>query len=171
VWEADRYLEITVDGETLSPRELVRSVPIAGMALTVPDGAIASRNARLSTGHVSASIPEGSTLKLTSDYQEVPGTEIALTPETKQTYLIYVTADLAVNNAVAVAQLHVDDNSKRGLIVFKSDSAGRGTVSQTYRVNLNPGSHTLVLKAKLHSGTDGRIHQNQTTITYLAVAQ
>jgi hypothetical protein len=39
-WNGDRYLEITVGGETLSPRELIRSVPIAGMALTVPDGAI-----------------------------------------------------------------------------------------------------------------------------------
>jgi hypothetical protein len=42
VWDGDRYLEITVGGETLSPRELIRSVPIAGMALTVPDGAIGS---------------------------------------------------------------------------------------------------------------------------------
>ena len=43
VWDGDRYLEITVGGETLSPRELIRSVPIAGMALTVPDGAIGSK--------------------------------------------------------------------------------------------------------------------------------
>jgi hypothetical protein len=35
-WNGDRYLEITVDGETLSPRELLRSVPVAGLALTVP---------------------------------------------------------------------------------------------------------------------------------------
>ena len=41
-WNGDRYLEITVAGETLAPRELIRSVPIAGMALTVPDGAIGS---------------------------------------------------------------------------------------------------------------------------------
>ena len=40
VWDGDRYLEVTVGGETLSPRELIRSVPIAGMALTVPDGSI-----------------------------------------------------------------------------------------------------------------------------------
>ena len=40
VWNGDRYLEITVGGETLTPRELIRSVPIAGMALTVPNGAI-----------------------------------------------------------------------------------------------------------------------------------
>jgi len=40
VWNGDRYLEITVGGETLSPRELIRSVLIAGMALIVPDGSI-----------------------------------------------------------------------------------------------------------------------------------
>ena len=39
-WNGDRYLELTVGGETLEPRELIRSVPVAGMALTVPDGAI-----------------------------------------------------------------------------------------------------------------------------------
>jgi hypothetical protein len=40
VWNGDIYLEVTVSGETLEPRELIRSVPIAGMAITVPDGAI-----------------------------------------------------------------------------------------------------------------------------------
>lgn len=35
-WDGDRYLEVTVDGETLSPRELLRGVPVAGLALTVP---------------------------------------------------------------------------------------------------------------------------------------
>lgn len=42
VWNGDRYLQIIVSGETLSPRELIRGVPIAGMALTVPNGAITS---------------------------------------------------------------------------------------------------------------------------------
>ena len=44
VWNGDRYLEITIGGETLSPRELIRAVPIAGLALTVPDRAIGSRH-------------------------------------------------------------------------------------------------------------------------------
>ena len=39
-WNGDRYLEITINGEALSPRELIRGVPVAGMALTVPDGSI-----------------------------------------------------------------------------------------------------------------------------------
>lgn len=33
VWNGDRYLQITVGSETLSPRELIRGVPIAGIAL------------------------------------------------------------------------------------------------------------------------------------------
>ena len=45
VWNGDRYLEATVGGETLSPRELIGSVPIAGMALTVPDGAVTQAKA------------------------------------------------------------------------------------------------------------------------------
>jgi len=52
VWDGDRYLEITVGGETLSPRELIRSVPIAGMALTVPDGAIGT--AQIADGAVTS---------------------------------------------------------------------------------------------------------------------
>jgi len=39
-WNGDRYLEVTVGGEALSPRELIRSVPVAGMALTVPDESV-----------------------------------------------------------------------------------------------------------------------------------
>jgi hypothetical protein len=42
VWDGDRYLQIIVGGETLTPREPIRSVPIAGLALTVPDGAVTS---------------------------------------------------------------------------------------------------------------------------------
>ncbi len=40
VWNGDRYLEITVGGETLAPRELIHPTPITVRALTVPDGAI-----------------------------------------------------------------------------------------------------------------------------------
>ena len=45
VWNGDRFLQITVGGETLTPRELIRGVPIAGMALTVPDGTITQKQA------------------------------------------------------------------------------------------------------------------------------
>ncbi len=47
VWNGDRYLEVAVNGQPLSPRELIRSVPIAGIALqayTVPDRAIQTQH-------------------------------------------------------------------------------------------------------------------------------
>jgi hypothetical protein len=49
------YLEIAVNGETLSPREPIRSVPIAGLALTVPDGSIPSSALSLASGQVCVS--------------------------------------------------------------------------------------------------------------------
>jgi len=176
-WDGDRYLEITVGGETLSPRELIRSVPIAGIALTVPDGAIGpdqiadgaidSRNARLSTGRVQAG-----SLQLTNEYQDVPGTTLTLTPATDQTYLIYVTADFQATDAIAVAQLHVDGVYQSGEIHFKNQGdQGRGTVSQAFLVNLNAGTHTLVLKAVQASGTSAYVYGTHTTITYFAISQ
>ncbi len=183
VWDSGRYLEISVGGETLAPRELIRSVPIAGMALTVPDGAIGasqiadgaidSRNTQLSTGRIQASI-SGGVMELTDDYQDVPGTTLTLTPETNQTYLVYVVADFDALNALATARLEIDGTFQWGTVLFKShagDRRERATVSQVYLVNLDGGTHTLVLRAKRNTGTSARIYGVHTTITYLAVSQ
>jgi hypothetical protein len=72
-WNGDRYLEIAVGGETLEPRELIRSVPVAGMALTVPDGAIKSQALDLTAG--TACLSEHVDLSLPGDWQhvDVPG--------------------------------------------------------------------------------------------------
>jgi hypothetical protein len=42
LWGDDRFLEIAINGDALRPREPIRSVPLAGMALTVPNGSITS---------------------------------------------------------------------------------------------------------------------------------
>lgn len=49
-WDGDRYLEIVIGGETLTPREPIRFVSGAAVALTVPDEAIGS--AQIETGAV-----------------------------------------------------------------------------------------------------------------------
>ena len=48
-WSGGRYLQVWVESEELAPHELLCSVPIAGMALTVPDGAIKSNNIDLTS--------------------------------------------------------------------------------------------------------------------------
>lgn len=57
IWNGDRYLEISVDGEALSPREEVRSVPfamVANEALTVPNGSITSE--KIATGAITQAL-------------------------------------------------------------------------------------------------------------------
>ena len=181
-WNGDRYLEIQVGGETLSPRELIRSVPIAGMALTVPDGVIGStqiadgsvksRDVQLTAGSVAAVIPTVS-LPLQSTLQDVPGTSFTLSPDTAQKYLIYVTADLEAYNGLAVVKLYVDDVDQSSSIILSASgtSSERGTVSQSYLVDLTPGAHSVVLKARLYSGTSAVIFTQHTKITYLAISQ
>jgi len=76
-WDGDRYLEITVDGETLAPRELLRSVPVAGLALTVPQmrimrqddttGALADRVVQTGWGHIMGDNSPGITETVTFD--------------------------------------------------------------------------------------------------------
>jgi hypothetical protein len=172
-WNGDRYLEITVGGETLEPRELIRSVPIAGMALTVPDGAIGSRHVSLSNGRIR---PSGSEIALTDTYEDIPDVSVILAPATDQTYLVILTVDFHVSNGLALAKLQVDDGdvpTGGGLVMFqgKGDGRERGTVSQSYLIDLEAGTHTLDLQARLYSGTSAWVGVGHTTITYMAISQ
>ena len=80
VWNGDRYLEITVDNEVLSPRELIRSVPIAGMALTVPDRAVTSEKLAVTSWNVSDSGETYWTTDIQDQYVPVPGIDFSFTP-------------------------------------------------------------------------------------------
>ena len=60
-WNGDRWLQVWVETEELSPREKIRSVPIAGMALTVPDGSVTLE--KLGLGKYSFSVDESYLLK------------------------------------------------------------------------------------------------------------
>jgi hypothetical protein len=72
VWNGDRYLEIAINGETLSPRELIRSVPIAGMALTVPDSSITTE--KIAEGAITSE-----KLKATTGFIQVTDTQVVQT--------------------------------------------------------------------------------------------
>jgi hypothetical protein len=80
VWNGDRYLEITVDDEVLSPRELIRSVPIAGMALTVPDKTITSEKLAVTSWSISDRSETYWTTDISEQYVPVPGIDFSFTP-------------------------------------------------------------------------------------------
>jgi hypothetical protein len=177
VWQGgDRYLQITVAGETLAPREIIRSVPsarvaeyalTADIALTVPDGALASRHVNLSTQQGTGS---GQTT-LTDTFQTIPGTTLTVSPQTNQTYIIFTTVDISTNSAGAIAQIFVDGVSVGNPAVVQNVS-GRTTGATVYLVDLDAGTHTIELRARQYAGTGTAIVRGTgTTISYIAVSQ
>lgn len=177
-WNGDRYLEITVDGETLTPRELIRSVPIAGMALKVQEEAVEKPTVKTEVHRVRAKIP-GHTMGLTDTPEIIPGTQITLTASTTDiNYVMYITADFILTNSISTAGLYIDEvPAEQGQAIFKSQFGGRGTVSQTYVVPVSAGmSKKVDLRAnlvKVLSEDDKFTAQitGHTSMTYIAVPQ
>jgi hypothetical protein len=152
-WNGDRYLEITVGGETLSPRELIRSVPIAGMALTVPDGAVKSRNTAPTVfeAYTSGEVVIGSD----SNPTEILSLDVDF--PIAGTYLISVRVSTRHDQGGRVVS-HLQDEA--GTVISGSsihtrhDTAGNNgthTGSVTTVCNFGPGPHTI----RLFSGATG----------------
>jgi len=166
-WNGDRYLEITVGGETLSPRELIRAVPIAGMALTVPDGAIGT--AQVADGAIgTAQVADGSitsndlhlahgkvcltshvSMALPAGHQnvEIPGLSMTLDLDRPSDVLVWMDGLIKFDQAGAgdyEVLLFVDGEWETGSIGWDDD---RWSNVKGQRVlNLSSGTHSMVLK-------------------------
>ncbi len=185
VWDGDRYLEITVGGETLEPRELIRSVPIAGMALTaltVPDGAIGTE--QIADGAV-----ESRNFKPTFFYAEYPGpdnqvvegcadvVELNVDFPLDATYLIFATlhARQTESNRRTAATL-VDENDDRvGSLQLVSSHPvnnydGSQSVTGVATHNFTSGTHTIRLRV-CGIGTPTAVRTNSTNILAIPFVQ
>lgn len=169
VWNGDRYLQITVGGETLTPRELIRSVPIAGMALTVPDGSIGPSHVNLQSGSMGAT----GNLVLTTSPQVIPGAETTITVDKQVTLIASAAFEFsAVNPTTAFGYLTVDGTQPgRQAIFYVSSGHGRSTVGQTYRVSLAPGTHILRLLAQKTEASGDASVGSHTQLNWFLVGQ
>ena len=181
-WDGDRYLEIAVGGEMLTPRELIRSVPIAGMALTVADGAIGS--AQIADGGVaSGDLALGGGTDCLSDpvqlslsageTAEVPGLDLEFTLEAPSRVLVWFDG-LARYEAASAGEsgvaLTVDGTLLTG---ERSDGDGWFNLSGQRMVDLDAGAHALSLQAS-SVDHDGAMYLEasgpyQTCINYLVL--
>jgi len=172
VWNGDRYLEATVGGETLSPRELIRSVPIAGMALTVPDGAIGSR--QMSPTFFQAAV--------SSDIQLPPGAsgqvvlELPVTFPVAATYLIFVTCITRHDTDGMRIENYIRDESGNLIGWFfnshpASGIGGTVTGATTVAHNFSAGAHTIRLAVENDSGATSGYVRNGTRIIAIPFAQ
>ena len=154
-WEGDRYLEITVGGETLAPRELIRSVPVAGMALTVADGAITST--QIADGGVASGdlALDGGTACLSEQAQvslsagettEVPGLSLEFALDAPGRVLVWFDG-LARFEATSTGEsgvaLAVDGTPTTG---ERSDGDGWFNFNGQRMVGLDAGAHALALQ-------------------------
>ena len=154
-WDGDRYLEITVGGETLAPRELIRSVPIAGMALTVADGAITST--QIADGGVASGdlALDGGTACLSEQAQvslsagettEVPGLSLEFALDAPGRVLVWFDG-LARFEATSTGEsgvaLAVDGTPTTG---ERSDGDGWFNLNGQRMVGLDAGAHALALQ-------------------------
>jgi len=170
-WNGDRYLEVTVGGETLSPREMIRSVPIAGMALTVPDGAIGSR--QMSPTFFQAAV--------SSDIQLLPGAsgqvvlELPVNFPVAATYLIFVTCITRHDTDGMRIENHIRDESGNLIGWFFNSHPASGLVgtvtgAATVAYNFSAGAHTIRLAVENNGATSGYV-RNGTRIIAIPFAQ
>ncbi len=139
VWNGDRYLEIAVGGETLSPRELIRSVPVAGMALTVPDGAIGTE--QIADGAVTQDKASG-LLGSQSDNAITKWGNVVLTTDANGEGSISFSEPFPAGIYVVVA-----NNGDRGAADFTVQIDGMGTTGfhfKLYRVDGTVLSNRMV---------------------------
>jgi hypothetical protein len=181
-WGGDRYLEIAVGGETLSPRELIRSVPVAGMALSVPDDAIGS--AQIADGGVAsgdlaldggtACLAELALVSLSAgETVDVPGLSLGLTLDAPARVLVWIDGlarfEQASDGESSVV-LAVDGTPLTG---ERSDDGEWFNLNGQRMVDLAAGAHTLTLRAS-SAGNAGTMSLDgsgpyQTCVNYLVL--
>ncbi|MBK7919769.1 MAG: hypothetical protein IPJ94_26630 [Chloroflexi bacterium] len=197
VWNGDRYLEITVGGETLTPRELIRSVPIAGMALTVPDAAIDTdqladgsvtteklanssvTSPRLNLGKGQACLTNNQTINLSSSDVDIPGLTLQFTVDQASTVLVWMDgiANLSSGSAAAVyLNLSSGGVSHTGAGTFMYSTTYWQPVKGQRIFSLGNGAYTFAARAYTEGssaslmlqGTDPRY---RTCINYVVLGQ
>jgi hypothetical protein len=157
-WNGDRYLEIQVGGETLSPRELIRSVPIAGMALTVPDGtigtgqiadgAVTSKKMALQSGGVCLETSQ-TVQTSSSQYVAIPTMSTSIVLDKPSQVLIWSSG--VFNHNVNISHVYTGVFSDNNIVFMAAqvvNTTGWFDYSMTRQVTLPAGTHTLSLRVQ-----------------------
>jgi hypothetical protein len=157
----DLWLEVAVNGETLSPRERLGAVPYAMQAMAVPDGAIRNRNLALSYWLASPDNP----VAITSTNPDAPD-QVASTDVDFAVHGVYLLFAKVISTSDNVdGRLRIEIWDENGLIgkartysthpVAGTDGAQESTI-----VTMMPfasGTHTVRLVASMANGASGSV--------------
>jgi hypothetical protein len=187
VWNGDRYLEIAVGGETLAPRELIRSVPIAGMALTVPDGAIgadqiadgAVESDDLDLEYGTVCLSSHATVNLPGNWQlaDVLGLSLSFSLGRPSQVLIWMDGLARFDDGSSIGEasinLIVDGVNQTGSWHWTDDNMWFGLKGQRL-LGLNSGTHSIIARAGSQYAGTMTVHgmgNNKTCINYLVLGE
>jgi hypothetical protein len=176
-WSGDRYLEITVGGETLGPRELIRSVPIAGMALTVPDGSVKSDD--LDLDHETVCLSGHAYVSLGGNYQklDVPGLNLDFSLDRPSQVLVWIDGLAQFDDGAFVGEssiiLNVDGAEETASWHLTDDNLFFNVKGQRL-LNLGSGSHSITVRASSQAAGTMLVHgieAHRTCINYLVLGE
>lgn len=175
VWNGDRYLEITVGGETLAPRELIRSVPIAGMALTVPGGSIQSENLNLASG--STCLANNKNISLTDDWTPVsiPELDLEFSLSSPSKVMIWMTGLAKFNRSTSgegQVRMLLNGNSQIGGVTLEDNHWF--SLNGQRMLELESGTHNITAETTASAIGNMAIHSVgpwQTCVYYLVLGE
>ena len=139
VLSGDVWLEITVDGETLNPREQLRAVPYAmqaSVALTVPDGAIGTD--QIADGAVTQAKAPALVAGQSSNQQIRVGIPVITTNENGQAWISFSTP--FPNNTYTVVAINGDYGADGGLGFTAHAGGGQDGTGFTIRLIKDDGT-------------------------------
>jgi hypothetical protein len=157
----DLWLEVVVNGETLSPRERLGAVPYAMQAMTVPDGAIHNRNLALSYWLAS---PENQ-VAITSTNPDAPNQVVSTDVDFAVDGVYLFFAKVISTSDSVNGRLRIEIWDENGMIgkartycthpVAGTDGAQECTIATL--IPFTSGAHTVRLVATMANGASGSV--------------
>ena len=178
VWDNDTlYLGVQVSNDAeMMPREVVGAVPVAGMALTVPDGSVESGDLDLDYGTVCLS--SHATVDLPGDYEAVavPGLTLDFSLDRPSQVMVWMDGlarFVQSSNGEAGIILRVDGSDETTSFGCDTDDIWFNVEGQRL-INLDSGSHNIQIFANSQRSGSMVVHGTggyRTCINYLVLGE
>jgi hypothetical protein len=165
----DLWLEVTVDGEILSPRQRLGAVPYAMQALTVPDGAITSDKLAVTHWRVRDDAELSWQTALTGQFVTVPGIGFSYTAPVDGVILVSLSTALAHTTPGAEAHCGVGvngENPTAKAAVYLA-AAGRETSCSVQFAQPVSAGQAYDLALMVHNATPGSLSVHKGEFTQL----
>ena len=166
LWQSALYLETAINGETLTPRELVK-LGTAYTAFSVPDGSIT--NSKISLQHSVFSISVPDLFPLSGEYQDLG--QITMQFDSNSTAIFILNIEISGTSLGSRSVVRLYDGNNQVLCGLQHTSTNVLTTSRTCIANVSAGSHTFTLEGRHVSGSQAPLVRGGSNVIIIPLAQ